>query len=75
MPHFSRRSLAASKLLESILIITDYPLFYQVTTYGLLLNHEEVPTLAKAIGIHTSHVKMFTLQEFDTEMDFCHKIR
>ena len=49
-------------------------MLWQVTTYGLLLNHGDVPALVEATGIEPSHVKQLMLQEFDTEMDFCHKI-
>ena len=38
------------------------------------MNNGDIPAIVEATGIESSHVKQLMLQEFDTEMDFCHKI-
>ena len=47
----------------------------QVTTHSHLLSREEVQRLAEELRLRKSGVFCYTLQEFDTELDFFAKVR
>eukprot|EP00731_Ephydatia_muelleri_P016208 Em0009g632a len=50
-------------------------LLIQVTTHGHLMSSSEIEVVAKQLDMKHSRVFCFMLQDFDTELDFCNKIR
>ncbi|XP_078611724.1 E3 ubiquitin-protein ligase RNF213-like isoform X2 [Branchiostoma floridae x Branchiostoma japonicum] len=47
----------------------------QVTTHSKLLSHTDAQTLAAALGLPPFYVAVMSLQQFDTEHQFCKQIR
>jgi len=47
----------------------------QVTTHSHLLSHDELDCISNTLSLDQSHVHAFSLQEFDTELDFSNKVR
>ena len=47
----------------------------QLTTHTSLLQQKYLPLLLKAINFEENQITLLTLQQFDTEVDFCNKIR
>ena len=45
---------------------------FQVTTHSHLLSQDE---LSNTLSLDPSHIHVFSLQEFDTELDFSNKVR
>jgi len=55
---------------------TIYILHYlQVTTHSHLLSQDELDHISSKLLLDPSHVHAFSLQEFDTELDFSNKVR
>ena len=50
-------------------------LLLQVTTHSHLLSEPDVTQLCKALKLQRKNITHFLLQEFDTEMDFCNKLK
>jgi len=50
-------------------------LLLQVTTHSHLLSEPDVTQLCKALKLSRDNVNCYLLQEFDTEMDFCNKLK
>ena len=50
-------------------------LLLQVTTHSHLLSDPDVTKLCKALNLGKKNVACYLLQEFDTEMDFCNKLK
>jgi len=50
-------------------------LLLQITTHSHLLSEPDVTQLCKALKIKRQNITCFLLQEFDTEMDFCNKLK
>ena len=50
-------------------------LLLQVTTHSHLLSEPDVTQLCKALKLQRKNITCFLLQEFDTEMDFCNKLK
>ena len=50
-------------------------LLLQITTHSHLLSEPDVTQLCKALNLQRKNVTCFLLQEFDTEMDFCNKLK
>lgn len=50
-------------------------LLLQVTTHSHLLSEPDVTQLCKALNLKRKNITCFLLQEFDTEMDFCNKLK
>jgi len=46
----------------------------QVTTHSHLLSRGELDQIGNDLFSDPSHVHAFSLQEFDTELDFCNKV-
>ena len=47
----------------------------QVTTHSHLLSHDELACVSNALFLDKSHIHAFSLQEFDTELDFSNRVR
>ena len=47
----------------------------QVTTHSHLLSEPDVTQLCMALTLERENITCFLLQEFDTEMDFCNKLK
>ncbi|CAH1273730.1 RNF213 [Branchiostoma lanceolatum] len=47
----------------------------QITTHSKLLSHTDAQTLAAALGLPPFYVAVMSLQQFDTEHQFCKQIR
>ncbi|XP_078674105.1 E3 ubiquitin-protein ligase rnf213-alpha-like isoform X2 [Branchiostoma floridae x Branchiostoma belcheri] len=47
----------------------------QVTTHSKLLSHTDARSLATALDLPSAHVAVMSLQQFDTEHQFCKQIR
>lgn len=47
----------------------------QITTHSHLLSEPDVAQLCKALKLKRQNITCFLLQEFDTEMDFCNKLK
>ena len=57
-------------------VCTQYKgLLLQVTTHSHLLSEPDVTQLCKALKYNRENVTCYLLQEFDTEMDFCNKLK
>ena len=50
-------------------------LLLQITTHSHLLSEPDVTQLCKALNLKRRNITCFLLQEFDTEMDFCNKLK
>ena len=50
-------------------------LLLQVTTHSHLLSEPDVAQLCIALNLNRENVTWYLLQEFDTEMDFCNKLK
>jgi len=50
-------------------------LLLQITTHSHLLSEPDVIQLCKALKLTRENVTCYLLQEFDTEMDFCNKLK
>ena len=50
-------------------------LLLQITTHSHLLSEPDVTQLCKALNLKRNNITCFLLQEFDTEMDFCNKLK
>ena len=50
-------------------------LLLQITTHSHLLSEPDVTRLCKALKIKRKNIACIWLQEFDTEMDFCNKLK
>ena len=50
-------------------------LLLQITTHSHLLSEPDVTQLCKALKLERKNITYFMLQEFDTEMDFCNKLK
>ena len=50
-------------------------LLLQITTHSHLLSEPDVTQLCKALNLKRKNITCFLLQEFDTEMDFCNKLK
>ena len=58
----------SASLQEEILLL-------QITTHSHLLSEPDVTQLCKALKLQRKNITWFMLQEFDTEMDFCNKLK
>ena len=50
-------------------------LLLQITTHSHLLSEPDVTQLCKALKLKRQNITCFLLKEFDTEMDFCNKLK
>ena len=50
-------------------------LLLQITTHSHLLSEPDVTQLCNALKLKRKNIAHFLLQEFDTEMDFCNKLK
>ena len=50
-------------------------LLLQITTHSHLLSEPDVTQLCEALNLKRNNITCFLLQEFDTEMDFCNKLK
>ena len=50
-------------------------LLLQITTHSHLLSEPDVTQLCDALKLKRKNIAHFLLQEFDTEMDFCNKLK
>ena len=50
-------------------------LLLQITTHSHLLSEPDVMQLCKALNLKRKNITSFLLKEFDTEMDFCNKLK
>ena len=50
-------------------------LLLQVTTHSHLLSEPDITQLCKALKIKRQNITHCLLQEFDTEMDFCNRLK
>ena len=50
-------------------------LLLQITTHSHLLSEPDVTQLCNALKLKRKNISHFLLQEFDTEMDFCNKLK
>jgi len=58
---------------SAIKVVTS--LYYiQVTTHSHLLSRDELDHIGRNLFSDPSHVHAFSLQEFDTELDFSNKV-
>ena len=48
---------------------------FQVTTHSHLLSQDELDVVSSTLSLDPSHIHVFSLQEFDTELDFSNKVR
>ena len=47
----------------------------QITTHAPLLQHKNLLSLQKSLGFEKDQISLLTLQQFDTEIEFCARIR
>ena len=50
-------------------------LLLQVTTHSDLLSEPDIVQLCNALKLQRTNIACFYLQQFDTEMDFCNKLK
>ena len=50
-------------------------LLLQITTHSHLLSEPDVTQLCDALKLKRKNIAHYLLQEFDTEMDFCNKLK
>ena len=48
---------------------------FQVTTHSHLLSQDELDRISSTLSLDPYHIHVFSLQEFDTELDFSNKVR
>ena len=53
----------------------DKGIIIQITTHAPLLQHRNLPLLYTSLGFTKDQIALLTLQQFDTEIDFCTRIR
>ena len=55
---------------------SDKGILMQITTHAPLLQHRNISLLYKSLGFtKKDQIVLLTLQQFDTEIDFCARIR
>ena len=54
---------------------TKFTASIQVTTHSHLLSRDELDHVSGTLSLDQSHIHVFSLQEFDTELDFSNKVR
>lgn len=54
---------------------TDNGIVVQITTHASLLQLKNLFSLQNAFGFTKDQITLLTLQQFDTEVDFCNRIR
>ena len=54
---------------------SDKGIIIQITTHSPLLQHKNLPLLYTSLGFTKDQIALLTLQQFDTEIDFCTRIR
>ena len=57
------------------LLIATFTATIQVTTHSHLLSRDELDHVSSTLSLDQSHIHVFSLQEFDTELDFSNKVR
>ena len=62
-------------LLSGTLYDTNFTASIQVTTHSHLLSRDELDHVSGTLSLDQSHIHAFSLQEFDTELDFSNKVR
>ena len=69
--------MAALALYVNILLPSDtkFTASIQVTTHSHLLSRDELDHVSSTLSLDQSHIHVFSLQEFDTELDFSNKVR
>ena len=50
-------------------------LVIQITTHASLLQYKNLLSIQKSVGFSKDQISLLMLQQFDTEIDFCSKIR
>ena len=67
--------MGISQLTSSVHIKMVMSLYcIQVTTHSHLLSRDELDHICSTLFSDPSHVHAFSLQEFDTELDFSNKV-
>ena len=56
-------------------VIPTFTASIQVTTHSHLLSRDELDHVSSTLSLDQSHIHVFSLQEFDTELDFSNKVR
>jgi len=54
---------------------SDNSIVIQITTHASLLQLKNLLSLQKALGFAKDQITLLTLQQFDTEIDFCNQIK
>ena len=54
---------------------SDKSIVIQITTHAPLLQYRNLFMLQKSLGFTKDQIVLLTLQQFDTEIDFCTRIR
>ena len=75
--HSSLSELLSSKLsvMSTNELAQSTGLLLQVTTHSHLLSGSDVSQLRKTLNLEKKQVSCYLLHEFDTEMDFCNKVK
>ena len=60
---------------DSISLPIQKMFLLQVTTHSHLLSEPDITKLCKELKLDRKNITYFLLQEFDTEMDFCNKLK
>jgi len=54
---------------------SDGGVVIQITTHGTLLQRRDLLSFQKSINFTKEQISFFKLQQFNTEMDFCNKLK
>ena len=54
---------------------SDKGIAIQITTHAPLLQYKNLLLLQKSLGFTKDQISLLTLQQFDTEIDFCASVR
>ena len=54
---------------------SDGGIVIQITTHGALLQRRDLLSFHKSINFTKEQISFFKLQQFNTEMDFCNKVK
>lgn len=60
---------------EQLRQTSDKGVVIQITTHTSLLQYNNLPLLQESLNFEKEQITLLTLQQFDTEEDFCNKIR
>ena len=60
---------------DTLCVIPKFTASIQVMTHSHLLSRDELDHVSDTLPLDQSHIHAFSLQEFDTELDFSNKVR